>query len=132
MKNFENDRNSWLTLLNETPDEIFEKMKSNLLSSDAVDQRFITLVMHDIREEIIQLKNELEKPRVSEADQLSNHWMKNDEVLKLLGVTKKTLQSMRDDGRLLTSKLGETLFYKRDDVNHLYKSKYYKYDQYKK
>ena len=107
-------------------------MKSNLLSSDAVDQRFITLVMHDIREEIIQLKNELEKPRVSEADQLSNHWMKNDEVLKLLGVTKKTLQSMRDDGRLLTSKLGETLFYKRDDVNHLYKSKYYKYDQYKK
>ena len=43
-------------------------------------------------------------------------WMDNQEVCKILSISKRTLQAYRDNGTLPFSQIGHKMFYKPQDV----------------
>jgi hypothetical protein len=129
MKDFENESGSVVSVYEEAPDAIFEKMKANLLSDEDINLELLKIVAYDISQEILKLKVKSESFKVVEPELLNISWMNSREVLKLLGVTKRTLEAMRDDGRLPYSQLGGILYYKKKDVIRLYEAKYAKYSR---
>ena len=50
--------------------------------------------------------------------QTSSHeeWLKNDEVCQLLGITKRTLQKYRDEGKIKFSQFGRKILYRKQHV----------------
>jgi hypothetical protein len=129
MKDFENESGSVMSVYEETPDTIFEKMKANLLSDEDINLELLKIVSYDFSQEIMKLKVELVTHTIAEPELLNIKWMNSREVLKLLGVTKRTLEAIRDDGRLPYSQLGGILYYKKKDVIRLYEAKYAKYSR---
>lgn len=129
MKNLKIGSVSAVSVYEETPDTIFEKTKANLLSDEDVDMELLRIVAYDNSQEIQKLNVILRNHKISEPELLNEKWMNSREVLKLLGVTKRTLEAMRDDGRLLYSQLGGILYYKKEDVVRLFEAKYAKYSR---
>ena len=129
MKDFKNEAGFVVSVYEETPDAIFEKMKINLLSDEDVNLELLKIVAYHISQEILKLKGVLRNHKVTEPELLNIRWMNSREVLKLLGVTKRTLEAMRDDGRLPYSPLGGILYYKKSDVIRLFEAKYAKYSR---
>lgn len=54
----------------------------------------------------------------------SVEWMKTEDVLEVLGITRKTLYLKRIRGELGFSKIGRRLYYRRSDVYGLLQGKY--------
>lgn len=54
---------------------------------------------------------------------LGNHpfkrWLRSNEVLKLLNISKGTLQTLRDNGSLPYSKIGDIIYYDMDDIQKM-------------
>lgn len=50
--------------------------------------------------------------------QLSN-WLDNEDVCRLLGISKRTLQTYRDNGTLPYSQINHKMFYKASDIEAL-------------
>lgn len=46
-------------------------------------------------------------------------WLDNQEVCQLLSISKRTLQTYRDNGTLPYSQIGHKMFYKPDDVERV-------------
>ena len=46
-------------------------------------------------------------------------WLNGEDVCLLLNVSKRTLQTLRDSGRLAYSQIGRNMFYKPQDVQRL-------------
>ncbi len=44
-------------------------------------------------------------------------WLDNQEVCKILKISKRTLQSYRDEGILPFSQVGSKIYYKRSDID---------------
>ncbi|MBD1365354.1 helix-turn-helix domain-containing protein [Mucilaginibacter sp. ZT4R22] len=77
------------------------------------------LTQEDLNRFNAELLNELKellKPAVN-ADQ--KQWLKSAEVRHLLYISAGTLQKLRINGTLRFTKVGSTLYYKRDDINAL-------------
>lgn len=55
---------------------------------------------------------------------LSEVWLDNEEVCRLMHFSKRKLQSMRDSKKLAFSRLGAKLYYKSTDVEALLKLHY--------
>lgn len=55
---------------------------------------------------------------------LSEVWLDNEEVCRLMHFSKRKLQSMRDSKELAFSRLGAKLYYKSTDVEALLKLHY--------
>jgi excisionase family DNA binding protein len=47
---------------------------------------------------------------------LSEKWLDNDELAGVLKVSKRTLQSYRDEGRISFSQVGSKIYYRASDV----------------
>ena len=58
----------------------------------------------------IQVKN------LCNSDNNNETWLNNDAVCKLLQVSKRTMQSYRDNGTIVFSQIGHKCFYKSSDV----------------
>jgi len=64
-------------------------------------------------------------------NQNQNKWLSSDEVCHLLMISKRTLQSYRDQGTLPFSQVGRKIYYKASDIDeyleaHYIKSRYQK------
>ena len=46
----------------------------------------------------------------------SRKWLKGDEVLKLLRISKGTLQGLRNSNKIRFTKIGQIIYYKLEDV----------------
>ncbi len=46
-------------------------------------------------------------------------WLDNQDVCQLLNISKRTLQTLRDNGRLVYSRIGHKIYYKPDDVQKI-------------
>lgn len=46
-------------------------------------------------------------------------WLDNQDVCQLLSISKRTLQTYRDNGTLPYSQIGHKMFYKPDDVERV-------------
>ena len=54
-----------------------------------------------------------------EKDRRMAKWMDNEEVCRLLRLTPRTLQTMRDKGLIACSQIGKKFYYRREDVASL-------------
>ena len=54
-------------------------------------------------------------------DQSSAEWLDNQDVCNLLSISKRTLQSYRDNGYLAYSQVGHKCYYKKSDIEKLIK-----------
>lgn len=46
-------------------------------------------------------------------------WLDNQDVCEILGISKRTLQTYRDNGTLAFSQIGHKMYYRREDVKKL-------------
>ena len=85
--------------------------------------------------EVIQLMEELSKDftlikeyimsvKQSKSTMLNETWMDGQEVMLLLKISKRTLQSMRDNGTLPFSRINGKFYYKTEDIQILLESNY--------
>ena len=54
-----------------------------------------------------------------ESDRRMTKWMDNEEVCRLLRLSPRTLQTMRDKGLIACSQIGKKFYYRREDVESL-------------
>ncbi len=47
---------------------------------------------------------------------LKDKWYVTDEVCKILNISRRTLQKMRDNGSIIFTKTGKKIYYKASDV----------------
>jgi len=55
----------------------------------------------------------------SNSSQPTKKWLKSYEVKKLLGISKGTLQVLRDNGTLTYTRIGRPFYYDADDIQRL-------------
>jgi hypothetical protein len=60
----------------------------------------------------------------SNADKLKEQWMDNQDVMQALHISKRTLQTLRDNGTLPYSQIGFKVFYKVTDVAAMLENSY--------
>jgi hypothetical protein len=78
--------------------------------------------------EIKELKVRLEIFRQSRAEKLKDTWLDNQDVMQTLHISKRTLQTFRDNGTLPFSKVGGTFYYKVSDIEEILQNNYYNHN----
>ncbi len=56
-------------------------------------------------------------------DKRLKHWLDGEEVCRILNVSPRTLQSLRDTRKIAYSQINRKFFYKPEDVEHLIHTK---------
>ena len=87
------------------------------IESDAFAQ--IMGKLKSLEEKFIELKYQADTP-------LSEKWLDNQEVMQLLNISKRTLQSYRDESKLPFSQIGNKIYYRASDVEKFLKKNYRK------
>ena len=95
--------------------QAFSKLLSNLEN--------LTRELHSQNDQRT-VKKEVPKEKLKLGDQ----WLDNEEVCKLLKVTKRTLQNYRDNFILPYSQIGRKIYYKASDVQILLEKNYVSLD----
>jgi hypothetical protein len=75
--------------------------------------------LQGLEERFIKLKVDAQTP-------LSERWLDNQDVLLLLKISKRTLQSYRDERRIPFTQIGHKIYYKASDVDKFLKKNYQK------
>lgn len=84
------------------------------------------ITLGDLADFKLELLNDLRSFSKEIHNQHSKSWLKSHEVRKLLGISPGTLQSLRDNGTIPFTRLGNVMFYNADDINNMmdrYKNK---------
>jgi hypothetical protein len=74
------------------------------------------VTLTDLQQFRIELLNELKKMLKSESPEPPRQWLKSYEVRNMLGISRGTLQAMRDNGTLKATKVGGLMFYAYNDI----------------
>ena len=81
-----------------------------------------------LSQEIKDLKARIEIFRQSRAELLKETWLDNQDVLQTLHISKRTLQTFRDNGTLPYSKIQGKFYYKVSDLEQLLQDNYYNHN----
>jgi hypothetical protein len=81
-----------------------------------------------LSQEIKELKVRIDAFKQSRAERLKDSWLDNQDVMQTLHISKRTLQTFRDNGTLPYSKVGGTFYYKVSDIEHVLQSNYYNHN----
>lgn len=68
----------------------------------------------------IQLLNDLKRLQVTVSQKPSKEWLKGIEVRKMLNISPGTLQNLRINGKLHSTKVGGIYFYRYRDIEKLF------------
>jgi len=71
---------------------------------------------------IDQLSDKLEKLSLKSNDGFKDKWYVTEEVCKLLNVSKRTLQKIRDSSSIRFTKSGKKIYYKASDIEQYLES----------
>ncbi len=75
--------------------------------------------LKELDEKFVSLKFDAENP-------LTEKWLDNQEVMLLLKISKRTLQTYRDENILAYSQVGNKMYYNTKDVEKFLRSNYHK------
>lgn len=78
--------------------------------------------------EMKDIKARIELLRQSRVDRLKHTWIDNQDVLQLLHISKRTLQTLRANGTLPYSKIKGKFYYKVSDIEQLLQDNYYNHN----
>jgi len=87
------------------------------IESDAFAQIMEKLKRLD--DKFVELKMEAETP-------LSERWLDNQDIMLLLKISKRTLQSYRDEAKIPFSQIGNKIYYRASDVERFLEINYKK------
>ncbi len=87
------------------------------IESDAFRQ--IIDKLNSLDDKFFKLKMEAQSP-------LSERWLDNQDVLALLKISKRTLQTYRDEAKIPFSQVGNKIYYKATDVEKFLRKGYVK------
>lgn len=77
-----------------------------------------------IKTDIANLSKKVEEMSKTHAQQLNEEWIQRDQVMRILKIGERKLQSMRDNGTLPFSKIDGKIYYRTSDVEKLFNSNY--------
>jgi hypothetical protein len=94
-----------------------QKKESNPEKRNTYRDELVTIGdLEDFRMKLLEdLKNIFKGMR----GELGKKWLKSNEVRKMLGVSPGTLQNMRINGTLPSTKIGGIVFYDYDDIQRM-------------
>lgn len=78
-----------------------------------------------LSQQIKELKVHIELIKQTRAERFKETWLDNQDVMQALHISKRTLQTFRDNGTLPYSKIGGTFYYKVSDIEDLLQRNYY-------
>ena len=87
------------------------------IESDAFAQ--IMEKLNNLENKFIELKGKSENP-------LSEKWLDNQDVMLLLRISKRTLQTYRDNNTIAYSQIGHKVYYKSSDIDKFLNKNYKK------
>lgn len=99
--------------------ELFSLMKFNKMSEDSKNQARPTIVMlpeaewENIKGLLSEVKNTL---KTKSAEEINSQWLESDKARELLGVSRKTWQTYRDNRVLPFVQFGRKIFVRRADL----------------
>ena len=77
-----------------------------------------------LSEEISFIKSFIKSLQKSKIEAFREDWLDGQDVMQLLHISKRTLQSLRDTGTLPYSRLHGKIYYKLSDIDNILKSNY--------
>ncbi len=77
----------------------------------------ITIESGAFREIMRKLEEIGKKVRDLQLEKLKDQWLTGEQVIELLKISKRTLQSYRDTGKLGFSQIGAKIYYKVEEVH---------------
>ncbi|WP_319589263.1 helix-turn-helix domain-containing protein [uncultured Draconibacterium sp.] len=77
-----------------------------------------------IKTDIANLSKKVEEMSKTHAQQLNEEWIQRDQVMRILKISERKLQSMRDNGTLPFSQIDGKIYYRTSDVEKLLNSNY--------
>lgn len=80
----------------------------------------IMILSHEIRE----LKLHIERIRTNKKSYLKETWIDNQEVMQMLHISQRTLQTLRSNGTIPYSKIKGKFYYKVTDIERILESNY--------
>lgn len=79
----------------------------------AIEKRTFQLMKEKLKELSTQIKE------ICGKDKRKDEWLDNQDVCQLLKISKRTLQTYRDNGTLAYSQIGYKCYYKKGDIEKL-------------
>ena len=79
-----------------------------------------------IMEALNSIESKLTKENTS-CEELSKEWVDNQDVMLLLHISPRTLQTLRTNGTLPFSRIGNKLYYRTEDIQRILKDNYTMY-----
>ena len=76
-----------------------------------------------ILEALNSIESKLTKENTS-CEELSKEWVDNQDVMLLLHISPRTLQTLRTNGTLPFSRIGNKLYYRTEDIQRILKDNY--------
>lgn len=83
-----------------------------------------------IMDKLQSLDNKFVELKLEASTPLSERWLDNQDVILLLKISKRTLQSYRDSNKIPFSQIGHKIYYKASDVEKFLKKNYNKLRNY--
>jgi len=84
----------------------------------------IIKALYNIRKDITEVKDHLQKQDKSYSKKFKDQWVDGQEVMLSMNISKRTLQTLRDNGILPYSKIKGKFFYKASDLEALMELNY--------
>lgn len=70
-----------------------------------------------MKEKLKEFSNQIQE--ICSKDKKKDEWLDNQDVCQLLKISKRTLQTYRDNGTLAYSQIGYKCYYKKTDIEKL-------------
>ncbi len=81
-------------------------------------------LIEKLSEDFTLMKEYIMSVKQTKPTSLNDTWMDGQEVMLLLKISKRTLQSMRDNGTLPFSRINGKFYYKAEDIEKMLESNY--------
>lgn len=77
-----------------------------------------------LSQDLQQIKFQLQQFQKSRLERFTEAWIDGQDVMQTLNISKRTLQSLRDEGTLPFSRINGKFYYKLSDIEQLLESNY--------
>lgn len=98
-----------------SPRDIYELKKQNDMEIISIESRTFEAIMERFEQFIRKADALCERNGGKEM----GNWLNGQDVCFILNISKRTLQSLRDNGRLAYTQINHVMFYKPEDVERL-------------
>lgn len=78
-----------------------------------------------LSQEVRDLKTRIELLNATRVENLKNTWIDNQDVMQMLHISQRTLQTLRSNGTIPYSKIRGKFYYKVSDIEKLLQANYY-------